>query len=141
MVAKYHHQLEFKVRDYECDLQGIVNNSVYLKYLEHSRHEFLKSIGLDFAQLFKDGIVAVVARVNLAYKYPLKSGDSFVVKLRTQFEGHRFLFWQEVYRLPDEKLCLKGEITVATLVNGRLQVCGVIKDALENAGLISNAPN
>ncbi|NSW95739.1 MAG: acyl-CoA thioesterase, partial [Bacteroidales bacterium] len=34
-------RLEFTVRDYECDLQGVVNNANYQHYLEHARHEYL----------------------------------------------------------------------------------------------------
>jgi acyl-CoA thioester hydrolase len=37
--------LEMKVRDYECDMQGIVNNAVYQNYLEWARHEYLLSRG------------------------------------------------------------------------------------------------
>ena len=33
-------ELKMSVRDYECDLQGIVNNAVYQNYLEHARHQF-----------------------------------------------------------------------------------------------------
>ena len=39
----YIYELKMKVRDYECDLQGIVNNANYQHYLEHTRHEFLLS--------------------------------------------------------------------------------------------------
>ena len=126
---KYQYELEFKVRDYECDLQGIVNNSVYQNYLEHTRHEFMKSVGLDFADLFKRGIVAVVARVNLAYKTPLKSGDTFVVRLRVEHEGVKYIFYQDIYRLPDEKICLKGIVTSTSLINGRLAVSDEIVQA------------
>lgn len=130
MNLTYDYQLEFKVRDYECDLQGIVNNSVYQNYLEHTRHEFLNAIGLDFADLFKRGIVAVVARADLSYKTPLKSGDHFVVKLRAEQEGIKYLFYQDIYRLPDEKLCLKGIITSTSLINGRLAISDEIQNAL-----------
>ena len=34
---------EMKVRDYECDLQGIVNNANYQPFMEHSRH-YIKNI-------------------------------------------------------------------------------------------------
>lgn len=136
MTTKYQYQLEFKVRDYECDLQGIVNNSVYQNYLEHTRHEFLLNIGLDFAELFSRGIVAVVARADLSYKTPLKSGDKFVVRLRVEHEGVKYIFYQDIYRLPDEKLCLKGIITTTSIVNGRLAVSEDIRNALQNAGTL-----
>lgn len=48
-MRNYQYKLDFEVRDYECDMSNIVNNSVYLNYLEHTRHKFLKSMGIDFA--------------------------------------------------------------------------------------------
>jgi acyl-CoA thioester hydrolase len=132
MAQTYDYELQFKVRDYECDLQGVVNNSVYQNYLEHTRHEFLLSIGLDFAELFQRGIMAVVARVDLAYKTPLRSGDSFVVRLRVEHEGIKYVFSQDIYRLPDEKLCLKGIITTTTIINGRLGVSEELVSAIQN---------
>ncbi len=132
MAQQYDFELEFKVRDYECDLQGIVNNSVYQNYLEHARHEFLLSIGLDFADLFQRGIVAVVARVDLAYKTPLKSGDRFVVRLRVEHEGVKYLFYQDIYRLADEKLCLKGVVTTTSIINGRLAVSDEMVRAIQS---------
>jgi acyl-CoA thioester hydrolase len=132
MAQQYDFELEFKVRDYECDLQGIVNNSVYQNYLEHARHEFLLSIGLDFADLFQRGIVAVVARVDLAYKTPLKSGDRFVVRLRVEHEGVKYLFYQDIYRLADEKLCLKGVVTSTSIINGRLAVSDEMVRAIQS---------
>ena len=54
-------ELEMEVRDYECDIQGIVNNANYLHYMEHTRHKFIKTIGLDFAGLHERGIDVAAA--------------------------------------------------------------------------------
>ena len=62
--------LEFAVRDYECDLQGVVNNANYQHYLEHARHEFLISKGISFSGLHEEGIDLIVTRVEIDYKYP-----------------------------------------------------------------------
>ena len=40
MKKSYIFQLEMMVRDYECDIQGIVNNANYLHFMEHTRHQF-----------------------------------------------------------------------------------------------------
>jgi len=117
----YQYELEFKVRDYECDLQGVVNNSVYQNYLEHTRHEFLESVGISFAELFKKGIVAVVARADIQFKTPLKSGDKFISRLNVKKEGIKHLFFQDIYRLPDEKLSIKALITAVTIIDGKLK--------------------
>ncbi len=117
---EYVFQTEMMVRDYECDLQGIVNNAVYQNYLEHCRHEFLHDIGINFAQLCADGIDAVVTRVELNYKYPLMPRDRFVVKLGMHKQGRlRFVFDQAIYRKSDEKLILDGRVTGVLTRQGR----------------------
>lgn len=131
MTTDYMFELDFKVRDYECDLQGIVNNSVYQNYLEHTRHEFLKVVGLDFAELFKQGIKAVVAKVELAYKISLQSGDEFIVKLRVEKKGIKYMFYQDIYNKSDNTLCLKGVITSVCVVNGKLGDSQIILEAIE----------
>ena len=108
--------LELKVRDYECDIQGLVNNSVYQNYLEHARHEFLLTSGIDFAALALRGIHLVVVRAELDYKAPLKSGDRFRVSLTVQKESKvRFVFKQAIYRVADDKLMLAAKIIGTTL--------------------------
>lgn len=127
--------LDFKVRDYECDMQGIVNNSVYQNYLEHTRHEFLLSKGVDFAELARQKINLVVLRAELDYKVPLVSGDEFYVDtVVVQSSRVRFDFLQNIYRKKDQKLVLSGKITGTSLnERGRPFVPDVIAALLESA--------
>ncbi len=119
----YHYELAMKVRDYECDLQGIVNNANYQHYTEHTRHEFLNSEGVSFAELHQRGIDAVVARLTMAFKTPLRSGDTFISRLALRKEGIRYVFQQDIFRLPDEKLVLRSTIETVCLINGKLADC------------------
>lgn len=120
MDNKYIYELEMKVRDYECDLQGIVNNANYQHYLEHTRHEFLTSAGISFAALHEQHIDPVVARISLAFKTPLRSGDVFLSKLYVKKEGIKYVFYQDIYRKTDGKLSLKGIVETVCVINGRL---------------------
>lgn len=116
----YAHSLEFMVRDYECDIQGVVNNANYQHYLEHARHEFLLSKGLSFSKLHEEGIDLIVTRVEIDYKYPLRSHDKFVVKTNLQREGNvRLVFIQDIYRIPDEKPVIKARVTGVATKNGK----------------------
>ncbi len=117
---EYQYELTLKVRDYECDLQGIVNNANYQHYLEHARHEFLLSLGISFAKLHKQGIDPVVARINMAFKTPLKSGDQYTCCLNLKKEGIKYVFYQEIFRTADRKLVVKAVVETVFLVNGRL---------------------
>ena len=116
----YIYELEFKVRDYECDLQGIVNNSVYQNYLEHTRHEFLLENNVSFDKLHQQGIDAVVARIEMAFKYSLKSGDVFTSKLYIKKEGIKYVFYQVIHRKVDDKLCIKAKVDTVVVINGKL---------------------
>src|SRR5690606_26923561 len=110
--------INMAVRDYECDMQGVVNNAVYQNYLEHARHEFLKTSGLDFAALTAAGINVVVTRAEVDYRRSLRSGDSFAVTVRTDRESKlRLVFHQRIER-SDGELMLEARI-VTTAVNQR----------------------
>ena len=114
------YELEFSVRDYECDLQGIVNNAVYQNYYEHARHQFLLGKKIDFAQLHEEGIDLIVSRVEIDYKFSLRSGDWFKVTVRTQKEGHlRLIFEQDIYKLPENKLVSHAKVIGVGLNHGR----------------------
>ena len=109
----------FSVRDYECDLQGVVNNAVYQNYLEHARHIFLKEHSIDFAVLSKAGTNLLVIRAELVYKGSLCSGDLFTVRTRFARKSRlKFLFIQDIVRQGDEKVLLSAEIT-GTAVNAK----------------------
>ena len=114
------YELEFKVRDYECDIQGIVNNSVYQNYLEHTRHEFLLDNNVSFDLLHHQGVDAVVARIEMAYKTPLKSGDEFISKLYVTKEGIKYVFHQTIFRKSDHKVCLKAKVDTVVIIQGKL---------------------
>lgn len=126
-------KITLEVRDYECDLQGIVNNSVYQNYLEHARHLFLKAKNVDFAKLTAEGIHLVVIRAELDYKQSLKPGDRFTVSVAMEKVGRvRWAFVQEIRRQPDNTLMLSGRISgVGLNENGRPHVVPELEPLLQ----------
>lgn len=126
-------QLDFKVRDYELDLLGMVNNGVYQNYLEHCRHEFLNKVGLDFAHMHQLGWRLVVIRAELDYRQILQSGDEFSVFINlTRHSKTRFQFDQEIRKI-DGSLVLQAKI-IGTCLNerGRPKVPPEIEQLFEN---------
>jgi acyl-CoA thioester hydrolase len=117
---RYIFETEMEVRDYECDIQGIVNNANYLHYAEHTRHLFLSSLGVSFSKLHEQGTDAVVARMNLQYKTPLRCDDVFVSRLALRKEGLRYIFSQDIFRKSDGRLCFRATVELVCLINGRL---------------------
>ena len=113
-------ELEMKVRDYECDAQGIVNHANYLHYMENTRHEFLESLGVTFNEFQKQHVAPVVSRADIKYLTSLTGGEIFISKLRWNREGVKIVFFQEIYRKRDEKLCCRAKVEVVIMENGKL---------------------
>ncbi|MCH5181896.1 MAG: acyl-CoA thioesterase [Prevotellaceae bacterium] len=126
---KYIHELRMQVRDYECDLQGIVNNANYQHYTEHARHMFLHEHGISFAGLHARGIDAVVARMALRFKTPLRPGDAFTARLALRREGVKYVFRQDLFRESDGCLVFSADVETCCLIGGRLGTCAEL-DAL-----------
>ena len=117
---KYCFETRMMVRDYECDIEGIVNNANYLHYTEHTRHLFLKHCGLSFAEMHEKGVDAVVARMELQYKVPLRCDDEFISRMWLEKDSFKYIFHHDIYRASDEAICFKAKVMLVCLINGRL---------------------
>lgn len=116
MIETEQVSLSFLVRDYECDMVGMVNNAVYQNYIEHARHEYLKSHSIDFADLAKRQIRLIVKRLELDFQFPLCSGDEFTVTTKLQRVSRlKFQFIQNIYRQPGGKLILSAKVLGSAL--------------------------
>lgn len=120
MMKTYLFSIEDKVRDYECDLQGVVNNANYQHYMEHTRHEFLEALGENFGAMHEQGIDAFVSRVDIQYKNSLRSGDRYRSCLNVCKKGAKLTFEQDIYRLPDMTLAAKGVVESVVVKDGKL---------------------
>jgi acyl-CoA thioester hydrolase len=132
-VAQPIFEIVLKVRDYECDTQGHVNNANYQHYFEVTRHDFLEKVGLNFYQLHLNGIDAVVSRVEIRYKVPLIGMDQFRCTVtRIEKAGVKYIFHQEIIREKDGVVCARAKIEVVNLVNGKLSNPDVFDEAFRD---------
>jgi acyl-CoA thioester hydrolase len=119
-MKEYLFKLEMKVRDYECDLQGVVNNSNYQRYMEHTRHEYMEYLGENFGRMHENGIDAFVSKIEIKFKHALRSGDHFLSCLNLKREGVKLVFEQHIYRMSDMALAATGKVETVIVENGKL---------------------
>ena len=119
-MKEYRFAIEMKVRDYECDLQGVVNNANYQHYMEHTRHEFLESLGENFGRLHEQGVDVFVSRVDIKYRQSLRSGDRFRSCMNLVREGVKLVFLQDLYRLSDGASVISARVEAVAVEGGRL---------------------
>lgn len=91
------YELQIKVRDYEVDSQGIVNNANYLHYLEITRHDFCEHAGTSFREMQEKGLDPVVRKIEIEYLSSLTLGETMISRLSMRREGARFIFVQDIY--------------------------------------------
>ena len=116
----YIFQTEIKVRDYELDCEGIVNNANYLHYLELTRHEFCDHAGYSFGQMRNDGLMPVASKIEIEYKTPLRSGDIMISCLWVEARGIRFIFHQDIYNESTGEIVIKAVVSIVSIENGKL---------------------
>lgn len=113
-------EYEIKVRDYECDSQGVVNNANYLHYFEATRHELMEKCGLRLRDLTEANILPVVRNVNISYKNSLRGSERFICNVNIERKGVRYLFHQQIIRISDNTLCTDANIEVVCLIDGKI---------------------
>ncbi|WP_297059138.1 thioesterase family protein [uncultured Duncaniella sp.] len=116
----YQFELPIKVRDYETDSQGIVNNANYLHYLEITRHDFCEQAGTSFRAMQQQGLDPVVRKIEIEYISSLTLGDTMISRLRMHREGARFIFRQDIFNALNEAPVVRATVTIVCLEDGRL---------------------
>ncbi|MGN0213076.1 MAG: acyl-CoA thioesterase [Muribaculaceae bacterium] len=128
-MDKYIFSIDIKVRDYEIDSEGIVNNANYLHYLEHTRHEFCDMAGFSFKRMQEAGIDPVLNRIEVDYKVPLRSGDVMESKLWVEMKGVRFIFHQDIFKKETGELSISAVVSCVCIENGKLTRGEMLADA------------
>lgn len=85
------------VRGYETDVQGHLNQAVYLNYAEHARWSLLQAAGITQAGLVASGVGPVALETNIRYLRELLAGDEVDVTCAFEWgEGKTFKIRQTI---------------------------------------------
>ncbi|MBD0422120.1 acyl-CoA thioesterase [Streptomyces sp. NPDC052309] len=85
------------VRGYETDVQGHLNQAVYLNYAEHARWSLLQAAGIRQADLVGRGVGPVVLETTIRYRRELLAGDEVEVTCGFEWsEGKTFRVHQTI---------------------------------------------
>lgn len=101
-----------RVRYCECDGMGIAHHSVYPVWFEIARTELLRAAGPSYAEIERQGIFIVVARLSMTFKRPARYDDQLQVTATLTDAGGAKL--EHEYRVDrdGELLCI-GATTLA----------------------------
>lgn len=101
-----------RVRTYELDSFGHVNNAVFLNYLEHARTEYLLQRGLSFTIFKKWNAFPYVVEVDIKYKAPAVVHD--ILEIRGEITSWRrvsFVLHYEIFNQTKNRLCAVADVT------------------------------
>jgi acyl-CoA thioester hydrolase len=96
------------------DSFGHVNNSVYLRYFEKARNDFMLQRGLKFSDFSSWGAGPILFSLQIDFKAPARTDDELVISGVLKPEGRiRFYIEHQVHRKPDQQLICTARLGFA----------------------------
>jgi YbgC/YbaW family acyl-CoA thioester hydrolase len=94
------HATRIRVRSYEVDVEGHVNNAVFVHYLEHGRTRAMEEFGIPFQAWLDRGLYIVVTRLDMRIHAPAFMGDELEIRVTpTDLQRVKGTFHQEILNL------------------------------------------
>lgn len=95
---------------YETDRMGVVHHSNYIRFLEESRCNWLRTVGMPFEKIEENGITIPVLSVNCNYKNHVTFGDVIIIKpFVKEYTGVRLTIGYEITEKETGRIVLTGE--------------------------------
>jgi 4-hydroxybenzoyl-CoA thioesterase len=120
------HPFSIPLRVYieDTDAGGIVYYVNYLKYMERSRTEFLRSLGYHKPAILDGGLLLVVHAAQINYRRSARLDDQLQVTAQIEKLARTYVeFKQQVLR-GDEMLC-EGVIRIACVDTNTMKPCAI----------------
>ncbi len=95
MVTEKRHQTLIKVRGYELDSYGHVNNAVYVQYLEQARWEFIRDLKL-LESITEKELLLVVIETTIKYIREANLFDELIIETACHSEEPFLIFRQRI---------------------------------------------
>ena len=100
-TTRPHFDVEFRVRYAETDQMGVVYHSEYLVWCEVGRTEYIRALGLPYAEMERRGALLTVADASLRYHGSARYDDMIRVETTvTEVRSRAVVFEYLIRHLP-----------------------------------------
>ena len=128
------HTINFRVRYAESDQSGVVHHSVYPVWFEMGRVELLRSSGITYKEMERNGFFFVIVDLQIRYRQPARFDDE--LELETIRSSKTKVTVEHSYHLTrcnDGELLTEGSTRIAC-INSKGRPCRIPGVMLEAMG-------
>ena len=116
----YTHKNKLRVRYSETDKMGVVYHGNYIQYFEVGRVEYMRNIGVIYAELEKQGVGMPVVNINIDYLLPAPYDEELTIETWIEsLPTSKIVFHNRALNELGKVVC-KAEVTLV-FINARFR--------------------